>query len=190
MMLFLADISMKGMESISGDYERGDYCHQWQGVECINHHVDKIHFTAFPHGNFNLRALPHSTTSICIRNCKQTFEIQTRSLPQKLVFLSLILNKIWGRVDLTTLPPVLTTALLQRNKLTGPIKLTNLPESLYTLNLQYNNIQQEVVWYDNLPKTIRRIKLAMNGIGAVRAVNSANRAKRSIFPKMRKRNIH
>ena len=194
MRLFFADISQEGMFLLTIRFARGERGNQWKGVICSNGVVLKVHYSQFSHGNFNLSALPHTTTNIWICSCKQTFEIQTRSLPRELELLNLSVNMICGRIDLTTLPPKLLTADLSQNKLTGPIQLTHLPESMCTLDLQYNKISQHVLWYDNLPGTIRRIKLfapsEYHRIGKVRAVDPAKAVSYRIFADVPRKYIH
>ncbi|KNH03615.1 hypothetical protein XU18_4523 [Perkinsela sp. CCAP 1560/4] len=53
MRLFLADISTKGMKSISSDYEQGKYYHQWQSIVCTEKLVKRIHYSEFLYANFN-----------------------------------------------------------------------------------------------------------------------------------------
>ncbi|KNH05588.1 leucine rich repeat domain protein [Perkinsela sp. CCAP 1560/4] len=194
MMLSLADISPIGIQLLSNDHARGDYCDGWYGIHCCGRLVIRISHFRFQHGNFNLSTLPHSVTKILLVQCGQTFKIQTRSLPRELLVLSLGGNKIYGRVDLTTLPPKLKAANLWVNMLKGPIKLTHLPNSLQTLVLYGNKINQDVVWYDNLPDNIRRIHLInsneTNRIGKVRAVTPTKKLKYMIFPGIPRRNVH
>ena len=191
--LFFADITpqhLRGLsESSFTDPGHNDYCTGfWKGISCSGATVTEIAYAERAVGAFRFHELPPTIKRLSISDCQQTARLHTRRLPRELVILSLSKNQIHGSIDLTTLPPPLKKAFLWNNLLTDPISLCHLPVHLILLELQGNRISQKVVWYDNMPETIRTIQLQYTDqtkIGKVLAVNPKKAVSSHVFFGMR-----
>uniref|UniRef100_A0A7S4U7C4 Leucine-rich repeat-containing N-terminal plant-type domain-containing protein n=1 Tax=Paramoeba aestuarina TaxID=180227 RepID=A0A7S4U7C4_9EUKA len=170
MEIFFHHICPRYIEDISINSAGQSVC-GWTGVNCCGDDVIGVQYQGINWvGNFNIYALPSTTTMIWITSSSQSFPMITRRFPRKLTSISLTVNEIFGTLDLTTLPSQMTDGYFNNNRLVGPLNFIRLPRTLQRLNVVQNNIQQKRVWYDSLPKNLRTILLA-NVFGEVRAID-------------------
>ena len=157
--LFFSSISDEGRRNLSVLDPLTDHCLGWSGVTCVEDVIVKVKYTKLLYGNFNIRALPPTVTFLQVFACQQKYALETRTLPRAAETVWLHRNRLFGSVELRTLPPRLCWMSLLRNELRGPIILTNLPFTLQSLQIGDNKIRQDIVYYANLPPSIRMIDL-------------------------------
>ncbi|KNH07177.1 leucine-rich repeat protein [Perkinsela sp. CCAP 1560/4] len=175
--LFFSSISDEGRRNLSVLDPLTDHCLGWSGVTCVEDVIVKVKYTKLLYGNFNIRALPPTVTFLQVFACQQKYALETRTLPRAAETVWLHRNRLFGSVELRTLPPRLCWMSLLRNELRGPIILTNLPFTLQSLQIGDNKIRQDIVYYANLPPSIRMIDLmnirGRTPINEIRALNPA-----------------
>uniref|UniRef100_A0A7S4LA70 Leucine-rich repeat protein n=1 Tax=Paramoeba aestuarina TaxID=180227 RepID=A0A7S4LA70_9EUKA len=154
---FFHDISEKGKKYFSNDDTLR--IGLWNHVTCQNQEVISLDLDGILYGNFSLCCAPPTTRTLVVRSCKQRYPINTRCLPRRLERVNLFNNKIFGCPDLTKLPPHLITLNFSFNRMVGPIALRDLPRGMTELYITFNRIQQEIVFYEKIPKTLQRITL-------------------------------
>ena len=125
--------------------------------------------------------IPSSVDYVVIERCAQHYEIESRYLPRLSKFISLQSNKIFGTINLTTLPEKLEHFDISLNAIYGQIKLCSLPTDLKSLYLQSNEIEQETIYYENLPQGITIISLRGLKIKNILATDQSKRVNPGIF---------
>ncbi|KNH04981.1 hypothetical protein XU18_3855 [Perkinsela sp. CCAP 1560/4] len=159
MEMFFRDISLEVLVTFSQDFAETHYCIDWKGITCLEGVVTSLKYNWVNVGNFYINAVPPDVKDLSISTSNQEYSIETHSWGRSLSFVDLSINNLYGTVDLTALPRHLRVLYLYQNKLRGPLDLTNLPTTLHILSLESIEITQPVIFYANLPPSIKNISL-------------------------------
>ena len=119
--------------------------------------------------------VPPAAQRLTISRCQQFSRVDCRQFPRESVDINLSYNQCRGSLDLSVLPAKLQFLDLMQNQLTGPIGLFHLPETLKKLNLGRNRIEQDAVYYGELPSAIEGIYLFDNAAGPIKPANDSVR---------------
>ena len=182
---FFSDIDSAFLDTRTDDFTMREVC-DWRktaqtfALECRYGLVQNIRFGSVQHGNFQIGYTPHTVERLSIYNCKQRYVLETRTLPRGSKWVFFHRNLIFGTLDLEHLPPIIQTFDVSENRITGPIVLRNLPSTLCNLFIYSNRIQQEVLYYDTLPKALGCVSLGKNAIDAIRPIDE-DTPKRDVF---------
>ena len=151
------------LNEISHQQPNSPFCQGWEGVKCENEVVRELSFSYRALPNLNIEYLPRALRFLRIVSCKQNFYLNTRRLPADLEVIGLMANYIHGTLDMHGLPSNLRRLNLSNNKITGPLQIYPLPPHLTHLNLCANRIRQHTVYYHDLPKCFKAIRLKGGG---------------------------
>ena len=168
---FFGAIDSAYMEKRMGNRSIREVC-DWEElpnciISCWNGLIHGMHLDGVQHGNFLIEYLPSTVAEIFIHSCKQKYQLQTRMLPRHIRWFSMYKNKLFGTIDLQGLPPRTLLLDVSRNNISGPIILRDLPQAMYNIFLDNNKIQQDVLFYSNLPVSLKLVSLRGNRIRAI-----------------------
>ena len=156
---FFQNISLEDKQKISNRNLTGHICVNWIGLRCTDGVLTSILYHTWPLGNFRIAFVPPTVKQLEISGCYQSYTVDTRRFPRSSQIIQLNRNRIHGSIDLTSLPSRLLEFSIRQNELTGSINLTKLPHSLIFLQIDTNHIEQDALYYDNLPPSIGHISL-------------------------------
>ena len=140
-------------------------------IECHSEIIRTVFIHDVQPGNFQIPFAPNSIRFFRIASAQQRFVMCTRLLPLRARYIYLTMNEITGTVDCQHFPPKLETFDAAGNHISGLTLLADLPASLRYLRLSTNWIQQDVLYYGDLPKGLELVELGNAEIRRIQRVS-------------------
>ena len=119
-------------------------------------------------GQLHIEFVPPTTETLMLNRCSQSGIVDTRYLPREAYTIDISGNEYSGTLDLACLPSKLKTFAAADNQFSGRVVLVDLPKGLQGINLLRNRINTALVYYDNLPVSLKHVQIDHSDKGKVK----------------------